>query len=181
MSEPNREPGAKKPYEPPKVMAINLRPEEAVLGNCKIGSSAGRSRRVVPLCIARPLDLDNEFRCRFWISRASSGSALCGTVSKSLRDCRHHGRSAGGRSAIGGPGAQLLPLRLTTRSRKTLQCRWNGIHRSRQAWGANSSTPVVLWSAHKFGTGLHFDFTTERLGSRPYKRLVVDQNSSKRA
>ena len=41
MSEPNKVPGAKKPYEPPKVMAINLRPEEAVLGNCKIGSSAG--------------------------------------------------------------------------------------------------------------------------------------------
>ena len=41
MSEPNREPGAKKPYEPPMVMAINLRPEEAVLGNCKIGGSAG--------------------------------------------------------------------------------------------------------------------------------------------
>jgi hypothetical protein len=41
MSEPNREPGARKPYEPPKVMAINLRPEEAVLGNCKIGGSAG--------------------------------------------------------------------------------------------------------------------------------------------
>ena len=41
MSEPNQEPGAKKTYEPPKVMAINLRPEEAVLGNCKIGSSAG--------------------------------------------------------------------------------------------------------------------------------------------
>jgi len=41
MSESNREPGARKPYEPPKVMAINLRPEEAVLGNCKIGGSAG--------------------------------------------------------------------------------------------------------------------------------------------
>jgi hypothetical protein len=41
MSEPNREPGARKPYEPPKVMAINLRPEEAVLGNCKIGNSSG--------------------------------------------------------------------------------------------------------------------------------------------
>jgi len=41
MSEPNQQPGMKKPYEPPKVMAINLRPEEAVLGNCKIGNSAG--------------------------------------------------------------------------------------------------------------------------------------------
>jgi hypothetical protein len=41
MTEPNIERGAKRPYEPPKLMAINLRPEEAVLGNCKIGSSAG--------------------------------------------------------------------------------------------------------------------------------------------
>ncbi|PYX34060.1 MAG: hypothetical protein DMG80_03390 [Acidobacteria bacterium] len=41
MSESNKDPGAKRPYEPPKVMAINLRPEEAVLGNCKIGGSAG--------------------------------------------------------------------------------------------------------------------------------------------
>jgi hypothetical protein len=31
----------RKPYVPPAVMAINLRPEEAVLGHCKIGSSAG--------------------------------------------------------------------------------------------------------------------------------------------
>ena len=41
MSEPNRESESKRPYEPPRVMAINLRPEEAVLGNCKIGNSAG--------------------------------------------------------------------------------------------------------------------------------------------
>ena len=41
MSEPNKVPASKRPYEPPKVMAINLRPEEAVLGNCKIGGSAG--------------------------------------------------------------------------------------------------------------------------------------------
>ena len=41
MSEPNREPEARKPYERPKVMAINLRPEEAVLGNCKISGSGG--------------------------------------------------------------------------------------------------------------------------------------------
>jgi len=42
MMELNQEPGTpKKPYEPPRVLAINLRPEEAVLGNCKIGSSAG--------------------------------------------------------------------------------------------------------------------------------------------
>ncbi len=30
-----------RPYEPPKVIRINLRPEEAVLGHCKISGSAG--------------------------------------------------------------------------------------------------------------------------------------------
>ena len=41
MGEPNKDNGLKKPYAPPRVMAINLRPEEAVLGNCKIGNSSG--------------------------------------------------------------------------------------------------------------------------------------------
>ena len=41
MSDDIKQPGSRKPYEPPKVMAINLRPEEAVLGNCKIGSTSG--------------------------------------------------------------------------------------------------------------------------------------------
>jgi hypothetical protein len=31
----------KKPYEPPKVATISLRPEEAVLGHCKISTSGG--------------------------------------------------------------------------------------------------------------------------------------------
>ena len=31
----------REPYESPKVSAISLRPEEAVLGNCKTSSSAG--------------------------------------------------------------------------------------------------------------------------------------------
>jgi hypothetical protein len=30
-----------KPYEPPKVMRVSLRPEEAVLGHCKVAGSAG--------------------------------------------------------------------------------------------------------------------------------------------
>lgn len=33
--------GKKAPYEPPKVIAVSLRPEEAVLGHCKIAGSAG--------------------------------------------------------------------------------------------------------------------------------------------
>lgn len=28
-------------YEPPKVMRVSLRPEEAVLGHCKVSGSAG--------------------------------------------------------------------------------------------------------------------------------------------
>jgi hypothetical protein len=31
----------KKTYEPPHLVAINLRPEEAVLGHCKISGSGG--------------------------------------------------------------------------------------------------------------------------------------------
>jgi hypothetical protein len=38
--EPNVSPN-EKTYEAPKVVRISLRPEEAVLGNCKTSSSAG--------------------------------------------------------------------------------------------------------------------------------------------
>ncbi len=33
-----------------------------------------------------------------------------------------------------------------------------------------------LWSVYKFGSGFLFEFTTTRLGSRPYKRLLVDED-----
>jgi hypothetical protein len=33
-----------------------------------------------------------------------------------------------------------------------------------------------LWSVHKIASGLLFDFATTRLGSRPYKRLLVDED-----
>lgn len=39
----------KKRYEPPHLVTINLRPEEAVLGHCKIASSAGP---VTSTCVA---------------------------------------------------------------------------------------------------------------------------------
>jgi len=32
---------ARRPYEPPTVLRVELRPEEAVLGSCKTGSSGG--------------------------------------------------------------------------------------------------------------------------------------------
>ena len=35
--------GNKKPYTPPCLTAVNLRPEEAVLGHCKISTVAGPS------------------------------------------------------------------------------------------------------------------------------------------
>jgi len=31
----------KRPYQPPQLTTISLRPEEAVLGNCKIAGAAG--------------------------------------------------------------------------------------------------------------------------------------------
>jgi len=31
----------KREYQPPKMVVINLRPEEAVLGHCKLSGSAG--------------------------------------------------------------------------------------------------------------------------------------------
>jgi hypothetical protein len=31
----------KKPYEPPRLTTINLRPEEAVLSHCKTGTGGG--------------------------------------------------------------------------------------------------------------------------------------------
>lgn len=33
--------GEKQKYEPPKIVTISLRPEEAVLGHCKAAGSAG--------------------------------------------------------------------------------------------------------------------------------------------
>ncbi len=41
MKQRENDPFEKKPYEPPKIVTINLRPEEAVLGNCKISASSG--------------------------------------------------------------------------------------------------------------------------------------------
>ena len=41
-TEPTEKTGhPKKAYEPPAVVAISLRPEEAVLGNCKTSRSSG--------------------------------------------------------------------------------------------------------------------------------------------
>lgn len=42
----------KKPYEPPTLTAINLRPEEAVLGHCKIAGGSGPNNQFGPCNIA---------------------------------------------------------------------------------------------------------------------------------
>jgi hypothetical protein len=41
MSYESKQPGGRKPYEPPQLTTISLRPEEAVLGHCKIAGSTG--------------------------------------------------------------------------------------------------------------------------------------------
>ncbi len=47
--------GGKKPYEPPKVTQVSLRPEEAVLGNCKFAGVAGpASATCVSLACSSP-------------------------------------------------------------------------------------------------------------------------------
>jgi hypothetical protein len=39
----------KKPYEPPQLVTISLRPEEAVLGHCKVSGSGGPIGSCSPL------------------------------------------------------------------------------------------------------------------------------------
>jgi hypothetical protein len=41
MNDDSKTAGGKKPYQPPQVTAISLRPEEAVLGHCKISGTGG--------------------------------------------------------------------------------------------------------------------------------------------
>lgn len=41
MTDEHKDPESKKAYQSPKLSVISLRPEEAVLGHCKNGSSAG--------------------------------------------------------------------------------------------------------------------------------------------
>ncbi len=41
MSNALNQADSKKPYEPPRLTTISLRPEEAVLGHCKISGGTG--------------------------------------------------------------------------------------------------------------------------------------------
>jgi hypothetical protein len=41
MNPESKQAEGKKPYEPPRLATISLRPEEAVLGHCKTASGGG--------------------------------------------------------------------------------------------------------------------------------------------
>jgi hypothetical protein len=43
MEQKTKQSDGKKPYESPKLTTISLRPEEAVLGHCKVSGSGGPS------------------------------------------------------------------------------------------------------------------------------------------
>jgi hypothetical protein len=73
-------------------------------------------------------------------------------------------------------GPQLLPF-LSDSDRDEdieLQVEWSATivpNRGRELFHSG-----CLWSSHEFGDGFRFDFTTQHLGSRPYKRLLVDRD-----
>jgi hypothetical protein len=73
-------------------------------------------------------------------------------------------------------GPQLLPFASASELDEDieLQIEWSSTiapSRARQLFHSG-----CLWSVHEFGDGFLFDFTTEHLGRRPYKRLVVDRD-----
>jgi hypothetical protein len=53
----NGEPGGRKPYAKPQIQEVPLRPDEAVLGNCKTSSSSGpaQHRCTNPATCSSPL------------------------------------------------------------------------------------------------------------------------------
>lgn len=72
-------------------------------------------------------------------------------------------------------GPQLLPFQSeSTDCDIEVQVAWrSGLEPVR---GRELFHSGCLWSAHKFGNDLAFDFTTERLGTQAYKRLLVDSD-----
>ena len=72
-------------------------------------------------------------------------------------------------------GPQLLPFAIEGAAHDIeVQVEWKST--IEPARGRELFHSGCLWSVHKFGSGFLFDFATERLGNRPYKRLVVDEN-----
>jgi hypothetical protein len=72
-------------------------------------------------------------------------------------------------------GPQLLPFATDGGTQDIeVQVEWNSTiepGRGRELFHSG-----CLWSVNKIRSGFLFDFTTERLGSRPYKRLLVDED-----
>ncbi|MBI3475017.1 MAG: hypothetical protein HY010_04745 [Acidobacteria bacterium] len=72
-------------------------------------------------------------------------------------------------------GPQLLPFASESElSDIDLQVEWSST--IEPASGRELFHSGCLWSVYEFGDGFLFDFITERLGPRPYKRLLVDRN-----
>ncbi|HKO03096.1 MAG TPA: hypothetical protein VJW51_00015 [Candidatus Acidoferrales bacterium] len=56
MSEtPEKTTGSKKAYEPPQIVRVSLRPEEAVLGNCKFLGMSGPASSSCASLVCRSL------------------------------------------------------------------------------------------------------------------------------
>jgi len=51
MNQQLQTPESRKPYQPPRLTTISLRPEEAVLGHCKIAGGSGPSNSAGPCSI----------------------------------------------------------------------------------------------------------------------------------
>ena len=74
-----------------------------------------------------------------------------------------------------GLGLQLLPFATDGGTPDIeVQIEWNSTIEPGR--GQELFHSGCLWSVHKIGSGFLFDFTTKRLGSRPYKRLLVDED-----
>lgn len=73
-------------------------------------------------------------------------------------------------------GPQLLPFAADSETREdiTVQVEWSAT--IQPARGRELFHSGCLWSVREVGDGFLFDFATEHLGSRPYKRLLVDRD-----
>ena len=72
-------------------------------------------------------------------------------------------------------GPQLLPFATESSAHDIeVQVEWKST--IEPACGRELFDSGCLWSVHRSGGGFVFDFSTERLGIRPYKRLAVDED-----
>jgi hypothetical protein len=72
-------------------------------------------------------------------------------------------------------GPQLLPFAADgEKCEIELRVEWNSTIKPEP--GRELFHSGCLWGVQEFGNGLLFDFTTQRLGRQPYKRLLVDED-----